>query len=183
LKHPEDVVVGRHRAGAFTIIVSRCVFEKCTEEDAKYFEVLVHEKKVGHPWIFYVNIVQDARFAWFSWMQTFERKANDEDVVEFNAHVSDVFHQIGHPTFKLSRRSIVRLFEHCATMYLAYMTRIPDNPPERTYTCPGCKKAVKATRVGESCTYVVEHVKEEKPKKSGDEEEGKCKYKGPVEVK
>ncbi len=32
---------------------------------------------------------------------------------------------------------------------------IPDNPPERTYTCPWCKKGVHCFRIGESCSYWV----------------------------
>lgn len=58
---------------------------------------------------------------------------------------------------------------------------VPDNPPTREYTCPGCNKRVLCKRIGESCSYVVEHP-EEKVKK-GDEGEGKCKYKGPIEPK
>jgi hypothetical protein len=275
MKHPEDVVVGQHVAGAFTILVSRCVFETCSDEDAKFFSVLVHERRPNDPLLYNVYLMQDERFAWFTWMQTFERFANDEDVVEFNAHVWNVFHKIGMPTYKLSRRSIVRLFERCQKwrppkpvkkkdpwavtywhpghhIYDHYMkgkdrgneakdqgrpagnqahpatggeapgghpgvrevglgagerprrrndddggagegpgqglakgqgpreVKIPDNPPERTYTCPGCKKAVKATRIGESCSYVVEHLKEEKKGKDDEEGGGKCKYVGPV---
>lgn len=60
-----------------------------------------------------------------------------------------------------------------------FEVKIPDNPPERTYTCPGCKKAVKATRIGNSASYLVEHLKEEKAK-GEDGEGGKCKYTGPV---
>lgn len=58
---------------------------------------------------------------------------------------------------------------------------IPDNPPTREYTCPGCKKRVLAFRDGESCSYVVKHP-DEKVKK-GEEGEGKCKYKGPIDIK
>jgi len=72
---------------------------------------------------------------------------------------------------------------HGSAKGVAGGVRIPDNPPERTYTCPGCKKAVKATRIGESCSYLVEHLKEEKPKKGEEEGGGKCKYTGPVDVK
>lgn len=46
---------------------------------------------------------------------------------------------------------------------------IPDNPPEKNYTCPGCNKPVHGKRVGESCTYIIEHV-----------QKNECKYKGPV---
>jgi hypothetical protein len=113
MKRFEDVVVGKHSAGAFTIIVSRCVFEKVSQEDAKFFEILVTETRPGDPLTYYVHLAQDERFAWFSWMQSFEHFAHDEDLVEFNDHVWSFFHKIGMPTFKLSRRSIVRLFEKC----------------------------------------------------------------------
>jgi hypothetical protein len=49
--------------------------------------------------------------------------------------------------------------------------KIPDYPRERTYTCPGCNKGVRATRIGNSCSYLVEHIQ-------GNE----CKYKGPVKA-
>jgi hypothetical protein len=66
---PEDVITGVHDAGAFQIIVSRCVFESCSQDDAKFFEVLLSERKPEWPGlIFYVHIAQDERFAWFSWM-------------------------------------------------------------------------------------------------------------------
>jgi hypothetical protein len=48
--------------------------------------------------------------------------------------------------------------------------QIPDFPAERTYSCPGCNKGVKATRIGDSASYLVEHI----------EKKGECKYKGPV---
>ena len=34
---------------------------------------------------------------------------------------------------------------------------IPDNPPERSYKCPGCSKGIRAYRVGGegSCSYFV----------------------------
>lgn len=113
---PEDVTTGVHDAGAFEIIVSRCVFDQASVEDAKFFEVLVHERRPGDPLLYNVNIVQDERLAWFAWMHSFERPVNDEDVVEFNAHASSVFHKIGMPTYKLSRRSIVRLHERCVQL-------------------------------------------------------------------
>jgi hypothetical protein len=47
---------------------------------------------------------------------------------------------------------------------------IPDNPAERSYSCPGCNKPVVAKRVGESCTYIVEHI-----------QKNICTYKGPVQ--
>ena len=109
----EDVCCGDFIVGDFRLIVSRCVFEKTMQEDANFFEVLVHERRPNDPLLYNVYLMQDERFAWFSWMQAFERIANDEDVVEFNSHVRSVFHKIGMPTYKLSRRSIVRLFEKC----------------------------------------------------------------------
>ena len=66
-------------------------------------------------------------------------------------------------------------------MQLCAMTWIPDNPPERQYTCPGCNKSVIATRIDESCSYVITHPDEKKTK--GSDGDGKCKYKGPISHK
>jgi hypothetical protein len=52
---------------------------------------------------------------------------------------------------------------------------IPDNPPERQYTCPKCKKGVRCTRIGESFSYTVAN--------ADDGRNHDCKYKGPIEIK
>lgn len=57
---------------------------------------------------------------------------------------------------------------------------IPDNPSERQYTCPGCGRAVRAKRITDSCSYVIEHLDEKKGK--GDEGDGKCKWKGSIPI-
>ena len=113
---PEKVTIGEHDAGAFTIVVSRCVNDETPEEAIRYFSVLLHEHRPNDPLMYNVNLVQDERFAWFAWMQTFERPINDEDIVEFNDYVWSVFGKIGMPTFKLSRRSVVRLAERCESL-------------------------------------------------------------------
>ena len=41
-----------------------------------------------------------------------------------------------------------------------------------TYTCPGCKRSVEATQLGNTMTWTVKHVND-----NGDGETG-CKYKG-----
>lgn len=53
---------------------------------------------------------------------------------------------------------------------------IPDNPPIRSYTCPGCKKGVKCFRVGDTSSYWVMDADDEK-------KEHDCKYKGPISPK
>lgn len=54
---------------------------------------------------------------------------------------------------------------------------IPPYPAERTYTCPGCSKGVRAVRIGDSCSYLIEHPTEKKDQGRSQEGEGKCKYK------
>ena len=49
---------------------------------------------------------------------------------------------------------------------------IPDNPPERSYTCPGCNKGVKCFRIGDSSSYWVMDAADEK-------QEHKCAAKPP----
>jgi hypothetical protein len=106
---PEEIEVGAHKAGVFTVIVSLPVF---TTEPGNYFEVLVHQR--GKDGVLYnVHLVEDERFAIFQHLTTFQRKLTDEDLVEYNSYTTSVFHRYIMPTFKLSRRSIVALFEVC----------------------------------------------------------------------
>jgi hypothetical protein len=52
---------------------------------------------------------------------------------------------------------------------------IPETPPQRSYTCPSCKKSVKTFRVGNSASYLVMDADDEK-------HEHDCKYKGSVPI-
>lgn len=111
----EDVEVGSHKAGVFTIDIMLPVF---TMEPDNYFQVFVTQrvritKELSYS--AYVHLVEDERFNIFKHLGTFTRNLTDEDLVEYNSHVSSVFH-LNHtamPCFKLSRRSIVALFEVC----------------------------------------------------------------------
>jgi hypothetical protein len=53
---------------------------------------------------------------------------------------------------------------------------IPDNPPERTYGCPGCGKGVKGFRVGNSSSYLIMDATDEKHQHD-------CGYKGNIPIK
>lgn len=52
---------------------------------------------------------------------------------------------------------------------------IPENPPERGYTCPKCKKGVKCTRIGNSSSYTVAN--------ADDGKNHDCGYKGSIDIK
>jgi hypothetical protein len=58
---------------------------------------------------------------------------------------------------------------------VSYDLFIPDNPPERSYACPGCHKGVRTYRVGNSSSYIVKDATEDK--------DHDCKYKGPIDNK
>jgi hypothetical protein len=53
---------------------------------------------------------------------------------------------------------------------------IPDNPPERSYSCPGCQKGIKAFRVGDSSTYLIMDGDDDKKTHS-------CGYNGTIPLK
>lgn len=54
---------------------------------------------------------------------------------------------------------------------------IPDNPPERQYTCPGCRKGIRAFRIGESSSYWIKDATDEGIK------DYNCKYEGAIDIK
>lgn len=60
---------------------------------------------------------------------------------------------------------------------------IPPYPAERTYTCPGCSKGVRAVRIGDSCSYLIDHPTEKKDQGRSQDGEGKCKWKGEIPIK
>ena len=111
----EEIEAGHHKAGVFTIDIMLPVF---TTVPGNYFQVFVTQKVPINKELSYnayVHLVEDERFAIFKHLGTFTRNLTDEDLVEYNSHVSSVFH-LNHaamPCFKLSRRSIVTLFEVC----------------------------------------------------------------------
>lgn len=110
----EDIEPGIQKFGPFTISIHRPVFEKLANDNLNYFEVLVtQEDNLVPGFIYYINLVTDERFLHFKFMQTFSRPISNDDMVEFNSHASSVFHKIGMPTFKLSRRSILNLMDEC----------------------------------------------------------------------
>jgi hypothetical protein len=105
---PEEVVIGIHEVGPFTISV-----QKPAHQDTQdYFEVLLTEKVGGL--VMYKNLADT--WGLFRHLQEFSRKITEEDVAEYNAHVSSVFHKIGQPLFRLSRNMILRLFDECQAL-------------------------------------------------------------------
>ena len=106
----EEVAVGHHKVGDFTIVVSPLPYGSSGGE---FLSVLVIERGTLPGDLTYVRLASDERFDWFGWIQRFERKMNADDAVEFNHQVSNQFHKYEHPVSVLSRRSIVRLVEVC----------------------------------------------------------------------
>lgn len=113
----EEVTVGTHKVGPFTISVQKPAFQTAPEESLNYFEVLVHQADANfHDVIYYIDLVEDERFAIFNHIESFAHKLAEEDVVEYNAHVTSVYMDFKWPTFKLGRRSIVTLFDKCQSL-------------------------------------------------------------------
>lgn len=109
----EEIVVGNHKAGVFTISIYLPVF---TTSPGNYFDVHVTQKvhfTKELSFDFYVNLVNDARFSIFKHMSVFTRKLSEEDLVEYNSHINTLSQNLVMPSFKLSRHSIVALFEVC----------------------------------------------------------------------
>lgn len=108
----DKVTSGTHKVGDFSIGIAQAMgHEADDDDDCDYFEVLVHECRDGLP--YYVDIQADLRFDWFGHYGKFERRLTHDDIVEYNARYSAIFHKIAMPTWKLSRHSIKRLFDLC----------------------------------------------------------------------
>lgn len=115
----DSITTGNHEVGPFTITISRCIFETIPIDQANFFEVLLSEKKEMDGWgevVLYVPIVEDADFNFYQHFYKFERHLTNEDVVEYNSHVNSVFYNIDQTTYKLSRHSIIRLFDQCESL-------------------------------------------------------------------
>ena len=113
----EEVTVGTHKVGPFTISVQKPVFQTAPDDSLNYFEVLVHQADANVPdVIYYIDLVADERFAIFNHIKSFAHKLAEEDVVEYNAYVSTVYMGFQWPTFKLGRRSIVDVFDKCQSL-------------------------------------------------------------------
>ncbi len=108
----ESVTIGNFEVGVFQISINRPVFRKEPTEEMNFFWVLVIQKEPH----FYVDLVEEERFGILKHLQTFSRKLTEEDLIEYNSHVSSVFHKIGMPGYLLSRHSIVTLFDSCQTL-------------------------------------------------------------------
>jgi hypothetical protein len=97
--------IGQVEAGDFLVSV---------QPDGPYFAVLVIERKgVTH---FYVDLVEDPRFAWFEWTKrvpTFETILTADHLVEYNDRVNTRFHKIGQPLQRLTASSVERLIDLC----------------------------------------------------------------------
>ena len=108
----EDITPGVIKAGQFKLHVGYCAFQTMPFEEAQYFEVLPTEQPVhGTDTSFYVNLQLDERFKWFGWITEFYRHISESDLVEYNTYVDRTY--IGQPSWKLHRRSIVRLIKMC----------------------------------------------------------------------
>lgn len=115
----DSITYGTHEVGDFAVSVAPAAgHEAADPDDCDFFEVLVHEVKfrgseVPGAMPFYVNIAADGRFDWFGHFGKFERRLTHDDLVEYNACYSALFHKIAMPTWKLSRHSMKRLFDLC----------------------------------------------------------------------
>jgi hypothetical protein len=109
----DKIAYGTHEVGDFTISLAPTHGrEEKTADDCDFFEVLVLERKFGTS--FYVDIGADQRFDWFGHLGKFDRRLTHDDLVEYNARCSMVFHKIAMPTWKLGRYSIKpRLVDLC----------------------------------------------------------------------
>ena len=114
----EDVVTGSHDVGPFNLWIAVPVYNTEPEDELTHLEVLVTEKDEFYS--YYVNLVKDQRFGHLksirNFSRTFTEKDTTEDLIEVNHYVSSVFHELQTPMFRLSRASIVKLFDDCERM-------------------------------------------------------------------
>ena len=97
--------LGETEAGDFVVSV---------QPDGHHFAVLVMERKGSMR--FYVDLLNDPRFAWFAWTKkvaTFEVVLTPDYLVEYNDRVSTVFHKIGMPVQRMTTSSVERLLDLC----------------------------------------------------------------------
>ncbi len=122
----DEITTGQHKAGDFTLILSRCVFDSEPVEQASFFAALLVEIKDGAQ--HYVHLHEDPRFAYFGWVGKFERKIADVDMVEHNAHVDALFVKLAQPTWKLHRSSIARVYKLCEELTKASRKKEKSKP-------------------------------------------------------
>lgn len=109
---PDEVSPGRFQIGDYTLLINRCPFDLIPEDKAAFFTVLLWIRE-DNGYLWNINLATDPRFLHFAHLSTFERKLTNDDLTEYNSHVSSVFHRIACPTFKLSRHSISKIWDIC----------------------------------------------------------------------
>ncbi len=105
----ENLTFGIHRVGIFLIGLRPCVFDERSATNVDFFEVMVAESIGKNLPNYYVHLIEDERFLWFSWMAKFGRPLRTEEVIEYNSYIQRK--AVLMPTWKLSRMSVRNLFD------------------------------------------------------------------------
>ena len=97
----DEVTYGSHEIGNFLVSIQSGISETREAYEVPFFEVLVLERQspTRHS---YVSLAEDPRFAWFKHMALWERKLTSDDLEEYNAHVTSLFHK-NRPTHLATR--------------------------------------------------------------------------------
>jgi hypothetical protein len=114
----DDIVAGIYDIGSFQLNVV------ASDRDNYFYCLLTCKSDL----LYYINLVEDERFAIFNHIGAFSQKISESDMIEYNRYVDSITNKISQPVFLLGRHSIISIMDICQKI-VKRTKKINENRP------------------------------------------------------